>query len=63
MNLVTTFTASKTELYSPWNLCFSIFFKKISNQAKSLRIVHKSNNICKKYDFGNRTTLFVKLHY
>lgn len=26
MNLVTTFTASKTELYSPWNLCFSIFF-------------------------------------
>ena len=42
-----------------------IFFKKNSclNYAKSLMIVGKSNNICKKHDFAMKLNFFIKLHH
>ena len=44
---------------------FFFFFEKIKclNRAKSIMIIYKPNNICKKYDFVKKKRFFIKFHH
>ena len=56
---------------STWCVCrvttfiFFFFFEKIKclNRAKSIMIIYKPNNICKKYDFVKKKRFFIKFHH
>ena len=44
---------------------FFFFFEKTKylNRAKSIMIVYKPNNICKKYDFVKKKRFFIEFHH